>query len=160
MIKKYRYFLIAMLLVLATPITTHKLNNYVTVLNVEQNEYVNFVEKFLHQIHEVQSENPINKGSFKSQGEIYTYNALKERGKVLNEYTYTADMVPSEFVAFHHRVVEFLTIYREGITIAQEGVLLMRSDIIEKGVSMIIEANELLAKLQEDFVLIQSPPKG
>lgn len=156
MIKKYRYFLIAILLVLATPITTHKLNTSLNTFSVEKNEYVGFIEEFLSDISEVQTENPINKGSFKSQGEVYTYNSLREREKILNEYTYTDNAVPSEYIDLHHKVVEFITIYREGINTAKEGVMLMRTDIIEQGISTILHANELFVKLQEYFILMHS----
>lgn len=155
MIKKYKCFLIAILLVFATPITTEKLNTSLNVLNIQQSEYVSFVEKFLQELNEVQVENPINKGSFKSQGEVYTYNALRERERVLNGYKYTDDAVPTEYIEIHHRIIEFIAMYKEGINIAKEGVLLMRVDIIEKGISMILDANKLFAKLQEDVVLIQ-----
>jgi hypothetical protein len=155
MIKKYKYFLIAILLVFATPITTEKLNTSLNVLNIQQSEYISFVEKFLQELNEVQVENPINKGSFKSQGEVYTYNALRERERVLNGYKYTDDAVPTEYIEIHHRIIEFIAMYKEGINIAKEGVLLMRVDIIEKGVSMILDANKLFAKLQEDVVVIQ-----
>jgi hypothetical protein len=156
MIKKYRYFLIAILLVLATPITTHKLNTSLNTFSVGQNEYVDFIEDFLNDISEVQSENPLNKGSFKSQGEVYTYNALREREKALDTYTYTDDAVPSQYIDLHHKMVEFITIYREGINTAKEGVMLMRADIIEQGISKILNANELFVKLQEYFLLMHS----
>jgi hypothetical protein len=159
MIKKYKYFLIAILLVLATPITTDKLNTSLNTFNPEESEYVGFVENLLQEIDEVQIENPINKGSFKSQGEVYTYNALREREKILEEYTYTDDMVPTEYMEFHHRMVEYITIYREGINTAKEGVLLMRVDIIEQGISKILNANELLIKLKEEFIIKQVPPE-
>ena len=159
MIKKHMYLFIALILVILTPITTYKhdTETSITALNTQQNQYVGFIEEFLTDIHEVQVENPINQGSFKSQGEIYTYNALSEREKLLSKYTYTDDIVPAEYLDFHHDMVEFVTLYKEGINIAKEGVLVMRADIINNGLAKIISANDLLVKLQENFILMQSP---
>lgn len=160
MIKKYRYLLIALLLVLLTPIITSKIDDTTTVFNEQQGSYVNFVEGFLIEINEVENKYPINLASFKTQGERYFYNALTEREKVLDTYSYTKDTIPDEYVDIHRKLVEFITLYREGINRTKEGILIINTDIIDEGISKIVAADELLVKIQEDFILKQAPSKN
>ena len=159
MIKKYRYLLIALLLVLLTPIITSKIDDTTTVFNAQQGSYVNFVERFIIEINEAQNKYPINRASFETKGQRYVYNALIEREKVLETYSYTEDMVPSEYVDIHRKLVEFITLYREGINEAKEGILLVNVDMVKESVSKIVAADKLLVRIQEDFILKQASPK-
>lgn len=155
MIKKYKYFFITLLLALLSFVTIYTVNDSITAFNIQQNQYDDNVTKFIQEIYRVQDKNPINADALKTDGEMYTYNALTERVNVLNIYMYTEDKVPAEYIDIHHRLVEFITMYREGVVIAKEGIMLMNTDRVAEGISKITSANELLVKIKEDLSLMQ-----
>lgn len=153
MIKKYKYLFIAILLLLLTSLTISRSNNTITVFNAPQLEYENFIERFIVQINESQNKNPVSRAVYESKGERYIYTALSEIETILGSYSYTDDTVPKEYINTHKQMVEFITTYSEGITLAREGMLLLDMNEFEEGLSRIAAADKLLVRTQEDFIL-------
>lgn len=156
MIGKYKYFLIVCSLVLVSFMFIYETNSSMPVFSTQQIEYDTAVKEFIKELDRVQDKYPVDVNTLGSEGEMYVYNALTERANVLNIYKYTETMVPTEYIDVHHRLVHFITMYREGILIAKEGIMLMNVDEIQQGILKIKSANDLLDKIEKDFILNQT----
>ena len=160
MVKTYKYFIVFLLLILTIPMFLGKFNNSVTTINVQTNKYEDFVREFLNELKENRNKNPIDINTYKNKGEVYIYNALNGREKILNKYNYTEDMVPPEYINLHRELVQCITTYKDAINIAKEGILLLDQNKIQEGVSKAIVASNLLNEIEEEFLLINLKNKA
>jgi hypothetical protein len=157
-IKKYKYFIIAILVMFLIPITTLGFNDkYVNTLYTQQEDYRIYLEKWLKQMRDVKTKYPIDVSQLKIKTGEYFYKALSEREKVLNSYDYNEEMISNEYIEIHNRVLKIINEYKKGINIMKEGILTGNMNTVEEGGEKVFNSTDLLDKLENDLMLNQPP---
>ena len=110
---KYIYFFLAILIIIVT--ITFNFRNIYSVDNPEEQEYKQYVVKFITDLNKLRDQYPV---VFKADIKYLSDNkiAIQKRSEFLKTFDFSDDKVPEKYREVHNKLKETLAIYNTAFT--------------------------------------------